>query len=384
MRIRIMHVVDTMGQGGLENGLVNLIEHLDANRFEHIVYAMRGLGANADRLHGDRVRVMCLGKKETDGRFQVAALARGILEIRPDIVHYRNWGAVEAVFAGKWVRSCALVHSEHGLESDTAVGEPWRRIALRRLAFELADRVLSVSYQLRDLHAARTHFLAGKIDVIHNGVDSRRFFPDPETRARVRKELGLSADDLCIGCVGNLSAAKDYPTVLRAVGNFATTHKDWRLLVIGAGPELSNLENSVNARTELKERVSFLGLSNRVPELLRAMDVYVLSSVIEGISNSLLEAMASGLPVVVTATGGNPEVVAHGDSGLLFPVGDASRLAEHLLWLRARRDMRLQLGQGALRRVSEEFSIDAMVRKYEQVYSSLSPKPNPRLALERA
>lgn len=382
MPVRIMHVVDSLGKGGLENGLVNLIERLDPTQFEHIVYALRRLGPNADRLPKDRVRVICLGKKEGDGPFQVAALARAIRELRPGIVHSRNWTAIEAVIAGRWVRSCAVVHGEHGLESDTAAREPWRRTGFRRLAFELADRVLSVSYQLRDLHAARTRFPAHKITVIHNGVDSRRFFPDPGARIRVREELGLAGNEFCIGCVGNLSPAKDYPTLLEAVCEIAKSCEDWRVLIMGDGPERRRLEAFRNAHPEWNNRVSFLGASMRVPEMLQAMDVYVLSSVIEGISNSLLEAMAAGLPVIATATGGNPEVVVDGDSGLLFPVGDFRKLAEQLLALRARKDLRAQLGQKALRRVRKDFSLDAMVGKYEQVYRSLVPEPNPALAVE--
>jgi glycosyltransferase involved in cell wall biosynthesis len=314
----------------------------------------------------------------------VAALARAIREIGPDIVHSRNWAAIEAVIAGRWVRSCAVVHSEHGLESDTAVAEPWRRTYFRRLAFELADRVVAVSYQLRDLHAARTGFPAHKITVIHNGVDSRRFSPDPEARARVRHELGLADGEFCIGCVGNLSPAKDYPTVLKAVGELSKTCRDWRLLIIGAGPERAPLETLVKGHPEWKQHIFFLGLSHRVPELLQAMDVYVLSSVIEGISNSLLEAMATGLPVAVTATGGNPEVVVDGESGLLFPVGGVQQLTQHLVSLRSSGDLGNKLKQQAIQRVLGDFSLEAMVGKYERLYSILVPEGRAALAVERA
>lgn len=380
--LRIMHVVDSLGKGGLETGLVNIIERLDSARFEHVVYAMRGLGPNADRLPQDRVKVICMNKKDTDGPSQVRALARAIRELAPDIVHSRNWAAIEAVLAGRWVRSGAVVHSEHGLESDASTPEPWRRICFRRLAFELADRVLSVSYQLGDLHARRTGFPRHRISVIHNGVDGRRFFPDPLARARVREEMGIPEKALCIGCVGNLFPVKDHMTVLRAVARLAETSLDWRLLMIGAGPELSRLQDFVNAHWSWKQRVSFLGASNRVSELLRAMDVYVLCSAAEGISNSLLEAMATGLPVVVTNTGGNPEVVIEGKSGLLFPVGDFRKLADQLLQLQAKKDLRAQLGEQALRRVCEEFSIDSMVRKYEQVYVSLEAMASVRASQE--
>jgi glycosyltransferase involved in cell wall biosynthesis len=143
---------------------------------------------------------------------------------------------------------------------------------------------------------------------------------------------------------------------------------------MGDGPERAKLESFAAAHPGWKQRVTFLGASGRVPELLNGLDVYVLPSISEGISNSLLEAMATALPVVATATGGNPEVVVHGDSGILFPVGDAARLAGELRLLRASEERRRELGPGALRRVREEFSMESMVGKYTELYESLSQR----------
>jgi glycosyltransferase involved in cell wall biosynthesis len=109
-----------------------------------------------------------------------------------------------------------------------------------------------------------------------------------------------------------------------------------------------------------------------VPDILNALDLYVLPSISEGISNSLLEAMATGLPVIVTATGGNPEVVIDGTSGLLFPVRDVKKLSEQLLQLYADVKLRNGLGGGALRRVRAHFSLDSMVQKYEEMYASVA------------
>jgi sugar transferase (PEP-CTERM/EpsH1 system associated) len=371
MPIRIMHVVDHLGKGGLENGLVNLINGMDPNEFEHVVYAIRRLGPNADRLPKERVRVICQGKKDTDSPFQVWTLARGIREVKPDIVHSRNWAAVEAVLAARMVRSCAAVHSEHGLESAANVKEPWRRIWFRRLALELAHRVLSVSHHLKELHARRTGFDADRITVIHNGVDGRRFFPDPATRARVREELRLSEDEFCIGCIGNLLPVKDQMTVLKAVADLGGSLQNWRLLIVGEGPERPKLQRFIDEHREWRGRIHLLGTSDRVPELLNAMDLYVLPSVAEGICNSLLEAMSSGLPVIASAVGGNPEVAVDDESGLLFPAGDFRGLAERLMLVRTKPDLRRQLAQRALRRVREQFSIESMIRNYEQLYAGL-------------
>jgi glycosyltransferase involved in cell wall biosynthesis len=238
--------------------------------------------------------------------------------------------------------------------------------------------VFCVSGQLKQLYSQRTGFRESRMTVIHNGVDTSRFFPDPAARVALRREFGIPPGDFCIGCVGRLSPIKDYPTVLRAVGELHAAAGNWRLMVIGEGPERSRLEGLLEEHPEWRRQVQFLGLSARIGELLRSMDVYVLSSITEGISNSLLEAMASGLPVVATATGGNPEVVVDGQSGILFPVGDAGNLARHLHALYARPEERSRLGEEALRRVRESFSLEAMVAHYETLYESLAPQPKPR------
>jgi sugar transferase (PEP-CTERM/EpsH1 system associated) len=372
MPIRIMHVVDTLGKGGLENGLVNVIRGLDAERFQHIVCTMRGLGPNLERLPRERVEVVSLAS-ENKGRLQTGTLARCIGRMKPDVVHSRNWGAVEAVVAARW-KGCAVVHSEHGLEAGADTREPRRRIWFRRLAFELADRVLSVSYQLRDLHARRTGFAAEKITVVHNGVDTQRFRPDAAVRARARQELGIEEEEFCIGAVGNLLPVKDHMTLLRAVEMFASAAGKWRLLLIGEGSERAALTAFTGERSALRRQVTFLGSSDRVAELLNAMDVYVLPSLAEGISNALLEAMASGLPVIATNVGGNPEVVDR-DSGLLFRAGDAGELAKHLQLLRTDRERRLDLAQAARRRIMAYFSIESMLRNYTGIYESAGRAP---------
>jgi sugar transferase (PEP-CTERM/EpsH1 system associated) len=380
MPIRIMHVVNNLGKGGLENGLVNLVERLDPRKFEHIVCTVRGLGPNADRLPLDRVRLLPLASADSNSRFQTPALVRAIRSLRPHIVHSRNWAAIEAVVAARVARACAVVHSEHGFEAEAWAAEPRRRIYFRRLAFELADQVLSVSSQLRDVHAGRTGFPARRIAVIHNGVDCEKFFPDPAGRASARDELGIGEAEFCIGCVANLLPVKAHMTLLAALDAMPEQAGEWRLLLIGDGPERPGLEAFVEAHPRCKQRVRFLGSSGRVPELLRGMDVFVLPSLAEGICNSLLEAMATGLPVVATAVGGNPEVVVDGESGLLFPARDVRALSSRLLQLGTDRRLRAQLARGAIQRVREEFSIASMVRAYEQLYAGLRPAWIPALS----
>ena len=212
-------------------------------------------------------------------------------------MHSRNWGALEAVIAGRWARSCSVIHSEHGSEVE-ASAEPQRRSWFRRVAFELAHRVFSVSYQLRNTLSKRTGFPQRKIQVIHNGVDLRKFRRDESVRQRFRHELGIAEEDFCIGCVGRLNRIKDYPTALRGMEVLSESCSSWRLLIAGDGPERQALEKSSPASPALQGRVSFLGTTQCVPEFLNALDVYVLPSIVEGVSNSLLEAMAASLPAI--------------------------------------------------------------------------------------
>src|SRR5262249_28813191 len=157
-------------------------------------------------------------------------------------------------------------------------------------------------------------------------------------------------------------------TLLRAVADLPEGIREWRLLIAGDGRELSALREFAAGRPSLARRVVFLGEIRNIPEFLNALDVYALPSISEGISNSLLEAMATGLPAIASAVGGNPEVVEDGESGLLFPVGDADSLRVRLLTLFEQPDLRARLGQSAVERVRREFSATAMIQNYERLY----------------
>src|SRR5579862_7934342 len=251
MAIRILHVVEALGVGGgVENGIANLIARMDARRFEHILCAVFHTGSQLERYPLDRVRLVGLGEKLRRFSTQVRPLRQIIRETGPDIVHSRNWGAMEAVFAGRWAKSCAVVHSEHGVELNPAA-EPRRRSCMRRAAFEMAHHVFSVSYQLREVLANRTGFSAHRMGVIHNGVDTKRFRRDAAARLSFRKELGIS-EEFCIGCVGRLSPIKDYATMLRAAEIFGTNCRSWRLLIAGDGTEAGALRNLVESRPALQ------------------------------------------------------------------------------------------------------------------------------------
>lgn len=369
MPIKILHVVEALETGGMEAGVVKLIRNMDSERFEQAVCATRRVSSLANEIQ-DRAQIICLDQP-AGRRFQVASLARAIRRIKPDIVHSHNWSAIEAVLAGRWVGSCRLVHSEHGIETDGAFREPWRRRWFRRIAYEMADHVFCVSAQLRDHRAQETGFPVKRIDVVRNGVDTRRFSFRPELRSTMRERMGVSPDEFCIGAVGRLEAVKGLDTLLHSVASAGASNANWRVLLIGDGAERSRLEHFVRESPYLAARIRFLGDVGNVAELLAALDVYVLPSISEGISNSLLEAMATGLPVIASSVGGNVEVVCDGESGLLFPTRDSQALAQSLERIHRNPEFAKQLGRNAVDRVKKEFSLDTMVSNYERMYARL-------------
>jgi sugar transferase (PEP-CTERM/EpsH1 system associated) len=348
--------------------MINVIQRTDPGKFEHYVCTVRNGGPLADHLRESGVPVFPLVRNGKRPRLQVPHLLQRIRAIRPAIVHSRNWGAIEAVFAASIVRGCGVIHSEHGLEAQT---EPFRRRVIRRGAFELSDQVFTVSNQLREFHSSASGFPSSRITVIHNGVDTDRFRPRPEHRAELRHRFGIHPEEFCFGLVARLDQVKNIPLLLSALKRFAVHGQRWRLLIAGDGPEYDTLHTMVETSDVLRLGVGMLGELRDVRDFLNAVDAFVLPSLFEGTSNSLLEAMASGLPVIASAVGGNTELVGP-ESGLLFPPQDVDALSQCLATLQSNVDLRMRLAEGARSTVERHFSITAMVSSYERLYEGVA------------
>jgi sugar transferase (PEP-CTERM/EpsH1 system associated) len=293
-------------------------------------------------------------------------------QYRPHIVHTRNWGAIEAVAAAKLVGVPVVIHSEHGYEVDMFAGLPMRRRLFRRASYAMADSVFALTRELRDYHARQVWISPERIGVIYNGVDTQRFAPNKKTRIATRAELGLPETSFVVGSVGRLVPIKDHQTLLKAAALLSAKGIDVRLLLVGSGPEREKLQSQ--AIGPLEGRVCFAGDSGRVPEMLNAMDVFVLPSLGEGMSNTLLEAMACGLPVLATSVGGNPEIIENNVDGRLFTPGDADRLAAQLKLLAQEPALIHQLGTAARNRAIESFSMSRMLETYRRFYLDLAAR----------
>lgn len=374
MKIKILHVLHSLQVGGLENGVVNLINRLDLGRFEHAICCVSTSGPMAERLTNP-VRIVELGKGAGRDYLLPLKLARVIRDIAPDIVHTRNWGTIDGVVAARLAGINRIIHGEHGREATDPGGANARRKRARKLLAPLVSRFVTVSDDLQRWLVSDVGIPGHKVQRIINGVDTVRFNP-AEDRRRVREALGVGSDLFVVGTVGRLDPVKDQQTLLRAFAAMDVplagrgSNPPCELFVVGSGPEEKALR-TVAGELGIAYRVRFLGERADIPDLMRAMDIFVLPSIAEGISNTILEAMASGLPVVASRIGGNPELVDDMKCGALFTPGDSRQIAHLLSSYYRDSGMRVSHGFRGRERVEEMFSLARMVYEYGELYTTV-------------
>lgn len=364
--IHALHVLDSLAVGGMENGVVNLI-NAAREQVRHTVVTMTALGPLSERLPAS-VTVHCIGKRAGIDLGAVLRLARLVRGLRPDVVHSRNWGALDAVVAARLAGVHTVVHGEHGREAMDPEGLDPRRNRLRRLLAPLVSRFVTVSVDLRRWLVTTVRIPAHKVVTIHNGVDSVRFSPADSSEAR--EALGLPIGATVIGTIGRLDPVKDQAGLIEAFSGLAESGSTPILAIVGEGPSRLALEEEIRRRN-LSQRVRLFGERRDVPTVLRAFDLFVLPSRAEGMSNTILEAMATGLPVVATDVGGNPELIEPETTGRLVPSGDPHALEAALRAYVADSYLRRSHGKAGRDRVLQHFSLDRMAQAHTGLYSSL-------------
>jgi glycosyltransferase involved in cell wall biosynthesis len=335
----------------MEHLLVDFARFSDLAAVEPSFLALQDVGEPARQLRelGVPVREGVAGRRS--GLPRLLRVAQAVREMRPDVIHTHNpapqvWG----VLAGPLAGGPAVIHTRHGHALGTLpapfVGGLFRG----------ADRVVCVSEDLRRDLLGRYRLAEDRVIRIWNGIDTARF-----AWAGPRREPTAVT-------VSRLALAKDVPTLLRATAIVARELPAFRLRVAGDGPERAALE-ALARGLGIAGHVEFLGERHDVPALLAGAGLFVSSSLTEGLSLTLAEAMAVGLPVLATATGGNPEIVLDGVTGRLVPPGEPRALAEGLLALWAARERWTEMGRAGRDRVRAHFDARRMVRDYEHLYA---------------
>ncbi|MFI5445931.1 TIGR03088 family PEP-CTERM/XrtA system glycosyltransferase [Polaromonas sp. UC242_47] len=372
-RIFIVHVIHHLVIGGMENGVVNLINQLPKDRFKHAVVCIEDFSDFRDRIQCTDVEVYALHRSKIGSmrlRWQLFKLLRNL---RPEIVHSRNLSGLDALLPA-WLAGITTLHSEHGFDVDNLNGKAKKPALLRRLHAPLIKHYVTVSEHLRGLLIEELGIAANRVTQVYNGVDTERFVPQPRPRHELLPAVMLGEELFVLGTVGRVRPIKDHATLLQAIALLLARRPEWRLrlrlALVGDGPLLVELKSLADG-LGIADLVWFAGARNDVSDLLQAMDLFVLPSLNEGISNTLLEAMATGLPVIATAVGGNVELVDVGVVGDTFLPGDAGRLAELIENYVADPVRSAAHGAAARRRVLRQFSLQAMVAAYQDIYQKL-------------
>lgn len=369
----VVHVVYRFAVGGLENGLVNLLNRLPQDSWRHAVIALADIDPSfARRVTNPRVEMIALNKKPGHGMRLYPTMVTRLRAMNPAIVHTRNLAALEMVPAAWAAGVPTRLHGEHGRDSFDPTGASIRRQAIRRLYRPFVSAYVTVSPDLKEYLCARIGVPERLVTQIWNGVDTRRFSP-AAARAPIPGCPFADPETILVGSIGRLDPVKDHITLVEAfaalVNQSPELRRTLRLIVVGEGPMRAAVESTLEARG-IRDLCWLAGERHDIEVVLRGLDVFALTSFGEGVSNVVLEAMATGLPIVATDVGANAELVEDGTSGTIVPARDIQAIATAIGHYVAVPSQAREHGDAARARALREFSLQRMVERYHELYIS--------------
>jgi sugar transferase (PEP-CTERM/EpsH1 system associated) len=382
----IAHVIHHLVIGGMENGLVNLVNLLPANRYRHAIICVEDSSDFRNRIRDPDLAVYAMHRSRLRQWQVYSRLFQLFKKLRPAIVHSRNRSGLDSLFPAMLAGVPLRLHGEHGWDVDDIDGQNRKLRNLRRLHRPLVSRYVCVSRHLQQYLIDRVGVPPKRITQIYNGVDIGRFKAPSAGVHRSIVPKWSETPRFVFGAVGRLQPVKNQISLLRATKLLVTAYPRLRnevgVVIIGDGPEWDRLYRYAQ-REGLQDIVEFLGARDDVAELLPHIDVFVLPSFAEGISNTLLEAMACAVPVVATAVGGNVELVVDGKTGRLVTPGDDDALMVAMREMVDKPGFAVECGAAGRARAQSTFSLGTMVEAYDGLYTTMLrklPKPIAGLA----
>lgn len=365
--MRVVHVVLSLWPGGTEQLVVELCRR-SADQFQPVVCCLDDHGSWGTDLARRGTEVIALQRRPGFRPSLGYQIARVAARYNAQILHCHHYSPFVYGRLAKLVKpGLQVIFTEHGRFND---GPPLaRRKAVNPWLARIPGPIYAVSAALRE-HMLAEGYPADRVSVIHNGIDLGSAPGDVERR-RARATLGASDDTFLVGTAARLDPVKDLPSLIAAFASLRHAQPHARLVIAGEGPERARLEQQI-AELGLGADISLLGHRDDVRTLMPGFDLYVNSSISEGISVTILEAMAACVPVIATHVGGNPEIVADGGNGLLVPARSPLQLAAAMRRLADAPAMRQSFAREGRQTVERNFRIDQMVDRYAQVYRALA------------
>ncbi len=369
----VAHVMYRFDVGGLENGIVNLINHMPHDAYRHVVISLTEITEFRKRIVRDDVEFIALQKPPGHALWIYPQLFKLFRKLRPAIVHSRNLAALEVVVPA-WAAGVRVrIHSEHGREGGDLSNANKKYQFLRKVYRPFVTYYLALSRDLENYLKCYIGIPEDRLTQIYNGVDTNKFSP-------VNRRMAISGSPFndqnfwVVGTVGRMHSVKDQATLVKAFSLALSLNPSLkekvRLMLIGDGP-LHRQIQSLATDLGVSELIWMPGERQDIPEILRGLDCFVLPSISEGISNTILEAMASGLPIIATDVGGNPELIEDQKTGVLVSVNDYQAMAKAIVAFADAPENAKQMGLRGHKQVGEKFSIESMVKLYCKLYDRL-------------
>lgn len=366
-KIRVAHIVPLLSPGGAERVAVHVVRELDRDRYEPIVISFTGrVGCDLDQLLDDAgIEVRYLGKHPGFDYRMYSRVHHALKDFRPDVIHTHLHVLRYALPSMLLLNHAAHLHTVHNLaEREVEPRARWIQ------GYAFSRGVVPVAVAKEVARSLEWLYRIPRCRVIPNGIPTNQYARPQISRAQWRASEGFRNEDVLFVCVARFAPQKNHALLLKAFAQGPGSDPGVRLVLVGDGDLRGRIEKQAKD-IGIAARVHFLGLRTDIPDILGAMDVFVLSSDYEGNPLSVMEAMAAGLPIVSTSVGGVKDLLEHGNQGFLVLPGDAHSLSKAMKSLMADREARQSMGAAAMRRAKESFDVSTMVRAYEKLYEDL-------------
>jgi len=369
-RKRIVHVTFNMDTGGAEQVIVQLATHTDADSYDVAILCLENpVGPMGKALSKNGMRVDALNRQPGFDWRLVWQIRRYRREYRVDVFHCHQYTPFVYGFLGALGTETRVVFTEHG-RFYPDLPKP-KRMLVNPVFGRLVDHMTSISKATKHALVNVERFPRSRIQVVYNGIDGAPYDHDTTRSTRLPDEFHTALSGrFVVGNVARLDPIKNHRLMLNAVKEISALHPDLHLCLVGDGPEREGLE-AMAKKLGIQSHVLFTGTRQDVYLFYERMDVFILTSFSEGTAMTLLEAMASGLPCIVTDVGGNPEIIEDGNTGFVIPNNDCQALVEKISLLKQQPKLRKELGRNARRKFLRHFSVQQMTHNYENIYRKL-------------
>jgi sugar transferase (PEP-CTERM/EpsH1 system associated) len=363
-KTRLMIITHNLAIGGLQQIVVNLAQNICKDKFSISILCLRDLGEYVSEIDRLGIKVHFVWKGKRTNYFLFFRIANLLRKEKIHIIHTHNSqslvdGTLGALLSG--VRN--IIHTEHG----RIFPDKRRYILMERILSRFVFKVVGVSDQTSQNMNKYVRIPFSKITTIVNGIDGSKYRPDIEKKAK-KEELGLDPQAPVIGTIGRLVKEKGIEYLIMALKTIVADYPGIRLMIVGQGILQQSLRELVN-QNGLKDNVFFTGSRLDTPQLYKVFDLFVLPSISEGLPMVLLEALASGCPIIATEVGGIPSLIQHGVNGSLVPPKDPDSLSKEILKLLGDAEKRSEYIENGLKIFNQSYDVRIMTKKYESLYN---------------